>query len=567
MLAAFMDVLMAGLLIPLITALSGVEPESGIIYTISNYFSEYGTVDLLKIISVLLLIVVVCKGLGIYISDVTSAKLSIYVRNHFKYRCINQLLFIGMSYLDKTKGSNLYTLASDFTKWTGSLVSAIAEILHKALSVILLLIFLMLISWELTIISFLLILVSSFILRPFINKSALTGEQSNTALLPVNENLLSLIHGMREIRIANKQESFNKLLKEQIVIQSQYSLNNARALSAIQPIFEFGIMSSLSVILISAAVMLPGTSSTWLTTLVAFMMILFRMAPPAMQLNKTRGHIASFIPPVQKVLDFLDRKDKPFIVNANEKHTYFDNKIQFNHVSFSYETKNLVIDDINIEILKGKKIAIVGPSGSGKSTITNLLLRFYLPISGEILIDNINLSDYDINTIRGNIGIVSQETFLFNETIADNIKFTNNNATYEEVKEAAKLANADEFISQLSLGYDTIVGDRGIRLSGGQRQRIAIARALIKKPEILIFDEATSSLDSSAEKIVQNAIDNVAKNHTIITIAHRLSTIYNYDNIYVLSNGKIVEDGTHQELVIMKGVYSNLVNIQSNNAD
>jgi ABC-type multidrug transport system fused ATPase/permease subunit len=267
------------------------------------------------------------------------------------------------------------------------------------------------------------------------------------------------------------------------------------------------------------------------------------------------------MPNVETVYELLKDKSYSKIKNGTKKFTGLKNNLSFKNVSFSHKERDILLKDFNIEIIKDKTVALVGPSGSGKSTIVDLILRLFDVDKGGIFIDDINLKDYDIFTVREKIGFVSQETFIYNASVKENISF-GDEYTDEEIKNAAKMANADEFIISLPNNYDTIVGDRGMRLSGGERQRIAIARAIIRKPEILILDEATSSLDNVAENTVQKAIDKISKNCTTFIIAHRLSTIQNADIIHVLDQGKIVEHGTHKDLLKKKGKYWELYNIQ-----
>jgi subfamily B ATP-binding cassette protein MsbA len=241
--------------------------------------------------------------------------------------------------------------------------------------------------------------------------------------------------------------------------------------------------------------------------------------------------------------------------------TAFNSGIEFKNVSFAYDTEH-VLKNINLKIEKGKTIALVGPSGGGKSTLADLVPRFYDPTVGEILIDGNPLTDYEIESLRKFLGVVTQESILFNDTIFNNIAFGMENATEEAVMQAAKIANAHDFIMQTENGYQTFIGERGSKLSGGQRQRLSIARAVLKNPPILILDEATSALDSESEKLVQEALFNLMKNRTSIVIAHRLSTIQHADEIVVIQEGMIVERGTHEELTKRDGLYKKLSDIQ-----
>ena len=266
----------------------------------------------------------------------------------------------------------------------------------------------------------------------------------------------------------------------------------------------------------------------------------------------------------ERVFEILDADEvihqKENALSIND----FKHSINYNNVVFRYG-KDDVLKNINLNIEKGKMIALVGESGGGKSTMVDLLPRFYDVCEGSITIDGTDIREYRINDLRSLMGIVSQESILFNDTVHNNIAFGMQNATREEVIEAAKVANAHDFIMQLENGYDTYIGDRGMNLSGGQRQRLSIARAVLKNPPILILDEATSSLDTESEKLVQDALSKIMSNRTSVVIAHRLSTIQNADDIVVLAKGHIVEQGKHEELIAKNGVYKRLTDLQSFN--
>lgn len=278
------------------------------------------------------------------------------------------------------------------------------------------------------------------------------------------------------------------------------------------------------------------------------------------------GQIQKAIGASERVLDILNQKEEldPTQYYKAKKGVNIHGRIEFNSVSFSYPTRNdiQVLKDVSFQISRGEKIALVGHSGAGKSTITQLLLRYYDVDNGQVLVDDQNIKNYDLLEYRKHVGIVPQEVILFGGTIKENIMYGKPGATLEEIKLAAEKANASEFIESFPEQYETKVGERGVKLSGGQRQRIAIARAILKNPEILILDEATSSLDAESEHLVQQALDRLMENRTTIIIAHRLATIKKVDRIYVLKGGKIVEQGTHEQLYILQGSYSNLVRLQ-----
>ncbi len=295
-----------------------------------------------------------------------------------------------------------------------------------------------------------------------------------------------------------------------------------------------------------------------------FLLIVFRLLGPATALNTSLAQLANLFPSFVPVHNFLDRADKPYTRSGSIKCKNLKNGIQFDNVSFRYDEQgDPALCNLSFEIPYGKKTAIVGASGSGKSTIINLLARLYDPDEGVILADSIDLRELETNSWRQGIAVVSQENLLFHSSVLENLKYSRPSATDEEAFAAAKLAQIDGFVQQLPNGYDTIIGDQGILISGGQRQRLAIARALIADPKFLIMDEATSALDSETERLIQEAVELYTKGRTALISAHRLSTVRDADNIIVLSNGSIVEQGTHIELMAYESHYKQLVQAQN----
>jgi ABC-type multidrug transport system fused ATPase/permease subunit len=261
-------------------------------------------------------------------------------------------------------------------------------------------------------------------------------------------------------------------------------------------------------------------------------------------------------------MNLRDRAKKLEKRTGSRTFTGFDDSIMIEEVSYSYDVANTILDNVNVTIPKGKMIAFVGESGAGKTTLIDAIIGFNEPISGQIKIDGIPLQDFDIDSYRKKIGYVPQENILFNMSIMDNLLWANEDSTNEDIKKVCKLANADEFIEKFPERYNTVVGDRGVRLSGGQMQRIALARAMIRRPDLLILDEATSALDTKSERIIQKAIEKIASETTLVVIAHRLSTIANADYVYVLENGCIVEKGPYDDLIMKKGLFYNMVESQ-----
>jgi ABC-type multidrug transport system fused ATPase/permease subunit len=318
---------------------------------------------------------------------------------------------------------------------------------------------------------------------------------------------------------------------------------------------------AIGAVIIFIKLQYPGDFITTIPTLGTFAFAIFMIIPKLSNFGNYRMQFMNLLPNIEAVKDMLKDKTYTKIKNGTKTFTGLKSKIELKNVKFSHKERDVLLDNVSLEIKKDKMTALVGASGSGKSTIVNLLLRLQDVDNGGVLIDNINIKELNIFSFLDKVGFVSQETFIFNASVKENISFGKEYSD-EEVIEAAKFANAHDFIKKLPDGYDTIVGDRGMRLSGGEKQRIAIARAIIRKPEVLILDEATSSLDNVSENVVQKAINKVSKGCTTFIIAHRLSTIQNADIIYVIDEGKVVESGTHKELLSKDGKYKELYQIQ-----
>lgn len=333
------------------------------------------------------------------------------------------------------------------------------------------------------------------------------------------------------------------------------------------PMSEFlGIAAAAGLLIFGGALVLSGEGTLDGSGFIAYIAIFTQITRPMRAFTDAFANINQGIAAGGRVLELLDTKST--ITSPEDggvELTEFSEEIEFRNVRFSYESDREVIGGINFKVKKGETVALVGPSGGGKSTTSDLIPRFYDVCSGEILIDGKNIKEYNLPSLRKAMGIVSQETVLFNDTIENNIRLGNNSATMEDIERAARIANAHNFIMETSEGYQTNIGDRGAKLSGGQRQRLSIARAILKNPDILILDEATSALDTESEKLVQEALDKLLSGRTSVIIAHRLSTIKNADKIIVIDQGRIVEEGTHTELIDKGGLYAKLVALQQVN--
>jgi len=414
------------------------------------------------------------------------------------------------------------------------------------------------ISWKVTIIS----LVASILFAvPFIllgklayRLGILNTSTSNemTSVIHENFNLAKLIIGFgnQEKSVKNLKKAFNAHRK--VTIRSQ--ILNISALILYRP---------LGVIMVVIALFSARKFGIPISEITVLLLALLQAAIAMSHLTTQKTQLENFFPSYEQIKSLKERAKELVQPSGEKKFDGFSQEILIKDLSFAYPRHENVLTDINMRIPKGKMIAVVGKSGAGKSTLIDMILGFHQPEKGEILFDGTELSKFDISSYRKRIGYVPQDSVLFNTTIKNNLLWANDNATQDEIDQAVGYSNAEEFISKLPEGYDTPVGDRGVRLSGGQVQRIALARAILRKPDLLILDEATSSLDTYSERLIQEAIERISKETTVIVIAHRLSTIVNADYVYLLKEGRVVEEGKYSELVKINGHFNRMIELQA----
>ena len=463
---------------------------------------------------------------------------------------------------EERKGDILARISGDVNEIEASVMSSLDMLFKNPILIVIYLVGMIVISWQLTLFVFILLPLAGYIMGQVgkkLKKKSLEAQQQWGALMSQIEETLGGLRIIKafnaEAKIRNRFEQTNEMFRQTIT-------RVYRRQQMAHPMSEFLGTATIAIVLwYGGSLILSNHSTIDAPTFIYYLVIFYSIINPAKDLSKAAYAI-------QKGLASMTRIDKILMAETDikdpvsPKAVAFGKSICYNHVWFRYQNE-WILKDIELEIPKGKTIALVGQSGSGKSTMVDLLPRFYDVTKGSITIDGIDIRDVTLTDLRGLMGNVNQEAILFNDTFFNNIAFGVENATREQVEEAAKIANAHEFIMASEQGYDTNVGDRGGKLSGGQRQRISIARAILKNPPILILDEATSALDTESEHLVQEALENLMRNRTTIVIAHRLSTIRNADEICVMHEGKIVERGTHDELLQLDGYYKRLSAMQS----
>ena len=533
-------------------------------YFLSQQIINDGHHVALLTVSIFLIILVFLKTGFIYAAKYTIAPLRNGVVKDIRNHIYSKILNLQLAYFSEQKKGNIIArVTGDVQEIEVSVIRSLDAILRDPITIIVFLFFLITISPQLTLFVFILLPVSGIVIGLIgknLRKESKKAQDKMGLLISIIEETLS---GLRIIKAFNAQEKANNNFNDENNWYTNIMIKMWRRRDLAVPISEFlGTVVLVALIYYGGSLILKKEINLSPQEFIGFLVVFSQIITPAKSLSNAYYDIQKGMASADRIDDIL--KEEVTIVDKEDakKITAFKNSIEYNNVSFKYIDDD-VLKNINLKIEKGKTVALVGQSGSGKSTLVDLLPRFYNINQGDIIIDGSSIKDYKISNLRGLMGIVNQEPILFNDTIYNNIAFGVESVTKDEVIAAAKVANAHDFILETPNGYETNIGDRGSKLSGGQRQRISIARAVLANPPILILDEATSALDTESERLVQDALSNLMKNRTSLVIAHRLSTIVSADEICVLHEGRIVERGTHHELITGDGVYKKLYEVQS----
>ena len=531
---------------------------------ITNIIDEKGHIEALFFICMLVLITFFLRNLFRYLALYYLIPIRNGVVNDIRQDMHKKILSLQLSFFtEKKKGDVTARMTTDLVEIEWSIMSSLEIIFKDPLTIILYLITLIMLSPKLTLFVIILFPIAGFLIAfigKSLKKSSDRGQKKIGELLSaIDEN----ITGLKIIKSLNSEEHINKKFAEKSVSYKNIMNSLLRKKDLSSPMSEFLSTIVMVVIMwIGGGLVLGGESNLTAQEFIGYILIFSQLIPPAKSFTSSYYYIQKGSAAARRIYEIIDFKNE-IQENANAiEEIKFKNIISFKNISFKYDSQN-ILKNINLDITKGHTIALVGESGSGKSTLADLLPRFYDIKEGHIYIDNINIKNIKIKPLRNLMGIVNQESILFHDTVMNNIKLGNLTATEKEIIAAAKIANAHNFIMKMENQYQTNIGDRGNKLSGGEKQRISIARAILKDPKILILDEATSSLDTKSEKLVQEALAKLMKNRTSIVIAHRLSTIQHADQIIVLHEGEIVEKGTHNDLMQKEsGYYKKLYKLQ-----
>ncbi len=541
------------------------EIKKDITETFNQFVLSGSKLDALMRICFLVLITFLLKNITGYLQAYFMAHVEYGAMKDLRDEAYSHLHQLPMSYFKKERVGNLISrFTNDVIIVQASITAAFSNLIKEPLTIIVFLGIALSISWQLTLVAFVVLPFSMLIIGWIGLKLRRQSSLVQAKIADITSILQETISAVKIVKAFGMEKYENKKFTKETHSYFKMMLRIVRIRNIASPVTEFLSVLVGVFIIYYGGVMVLQQNSLKASEFLGFLFAIFQMMPPIKELTSVNNRIQEASAAGERIFEILDTK--PSIKNKTgaTEIARFKDKIEFNNVVFSYEdSEEPVLKDISFTANRGEIIALVGPSGGGKSTLVDLIPRFHDPDSGKLCIDGIDVKDVKIEDLRSLMGIVTQETYLFNETIRNNIAYGKEDFPMEKIIEAAKTANAHNFILELPKQYDTIIGERGTKLSGGQRQRISIARALVKNPEIMIFDEATSALDNESEVLVQEAIERMMKNRTTFVIAHRLSTIRHATKIIVIDYGRIIQQGKHSELLTdEKGLYRKLYEMQ-----
>ena len=579
-LAAFLTLFSFALIIPILEMLFGLNTghyefmawgSGGVKEVVVNNFyyfvqciiERFGQSTALAVIAAALVVMTAFKTGSAYLSAFFMIPIRTGVVRDLRNAIYHKIVSLPIGFFsNERKGDVMARMSGDVTEVENSIMSSLDMLFKNPIMIIVCLTMMIIVSWQLTIFVLILLPIAGLVMGRVGKRLKRVSLEGQTQWGQLLSNIEETIGGLRIVKAFNAEKKVNRRFEHENERYRAITTRMQRRYELAHPMSEFLGTATIAIVLwFGGTLILGGKASITAPSFIYYMVIFYSIINPAKDLSKASYNIQRGSAALQRIDKILTAEntitdpEQPVALNA------LTQSIKFDHVSFRYED-TWVINDVSLDIPRGATVALVGQSGSGKTTLADLLPRFWDVQQGAVTIDGIDIRDVRVADLRALMGNVNQEAILFNDTFYNNITFGVDNATREEVEEAARIANAYDFIMASEDGFDTNIGDRGCKLSGGQRQRISIARAILKNPPILILDEATSALDTESEHLVQQALDNLMKGRTTLVIAHRLSTIKNADIICVLQDGRIVEQGTHDNLIAHDGPYKHLVEMQ-----
>jgi ABC-type multidrug transport system fused ATPase/permease subunit len=538
--------------------------KNNLYYFLQVQIDSHGAQSVLLLLGACLVVLTGLKCVTAWLANYFMVPIRTGVLRDLRESLYKKVVSLPIGYFtEERKGDVMSRMTNDVNEVEASIMSTLDMLLKDPIMILVYLVTLFTISWQLTLFVLILLPIAGLLIGRIgrsLKRASSKGQEQNAEILTQIDETLG---GLRVVKAFNAEGKLTNRFQQLInATRATFNRINRRYYLA-HPVSEFFGTALIAILLwFGGTLILRENASFDAATFIYYLVIFYSIIAPAKDLSKASYGIRRGLASLERIDKILNSESNIRIAEIPKQIEDFQSVIRYEDVSFAYQTDRPVLQHVNLAIEKGKTVALVGQSGSGKTTLADLLPRFYDPSSGRIMIDGIDIKDVRPFDLRALMGNVNQEAILFNDTFYNNITFGVEHATMDEVRRAARIANADDFIMATPEQYETVVGDRGSRLSGGQRQRISIARAILKNPPILILDEATSALDTESEKLVQEALENLMKDRTTLVVAHRLSTIRNADMICVLHEGQIVEQGTHMELMKKNGYYRKLIDMQ-----
>jgi ABC-type multidrug transport system fused ATPase/permease subunit len=552
--AAATEIAGVSMLIPLLDVVQGgtaVTERSGYVAWLAEGVGRLGfSFGLGAVLALSVLVGTMQLGVGLA-RDLMTGRLFLHLRERVQNDTFDALVDSSQQFYTTQKIGHMADVLQTQVNRTGDAVHALLKVMTDALLLLGYAVFLTFVSWPLTLLMLLIAAVKAALTSVFTRRARTLGLRAVEAGKEKNARLLESLHAMRLIKTFSRDEHEKARLKR---------LNRAEVHPKVQQRVNGSLHNFVEGLVAPVALCLIVYLSLRVwdlrgTLILVYLAALQRTLPLLLQVNRERVQLNADLPAVQAVVALGEAAHRSRMPDGRLRKTSFDDRLEFRDVSFAYGPERVVLHDISFTIRKGETVAVVGESGAGKSTLVHLILRLYDPTAGSVVVDGVDARELQMEAWHGVIGLVAQDTFVFNATVLENIRYGRLDATEAEVRVAADRAHATEFILQLEHGFDTVIGDRGVRLSGGERQRIAIARAFLRNPQILLMDEATSSLDSVTERLVDESMRELSRDRTTLIIAHRLATVQSADRILVMHQGRIVEEGDHETLMVKGSLY------------